>query len=80
MVNLIPELCSMTGLTDAMRQDFRLMKVGVYSTATCIKKRSIQSTKNYSGNKTFESVPNKLHYYTAFKKKKYLVLRPYFLN
>ena len=27
LVCLIPELCNITGLTDAVRQDFRVMKV-----------------------------------------------------
>ena len=29
LVCLIPELCYITGLTDAVRQDFRVMKVSV---------------------------------------------------
>ena len=30
LVCLIPELCYITGLTDAVRQDFRVMKVSVF--------------------------------------------------
>ena len=31
VICLVPELCSMTGLTDKARNDFRVMKVKIYS-------------------------------------------------
>ena len=47
MIYLIPELCSLTGLTDQMKADFKVMKdVAQFTRVTPTQRQEVSSTLN----------------------------------